>query len=287
MERWFPYLRVETSQEEIEVFDPHYSSFETPRIHLLAFCKVYFKWWKGSYKHSPISPNLHIPWRTLLTRKMSVYCGLTVCQTWFQLFIWDVPSDSQSPPSMTLYLKEGSLFWGLGLAFVPVITERMYRGKNTHAELFWNMILLFWEGRVLKNWCFWTVVLEKTLASPLDCKEIQPVHPKGDQSWVFIGRTDAEAETPVLWPPHAKSWLTGKDFDAGRDWGQEEKGTTEDEMAGWHHWLDRHEFEWTLGVGDGQRGLVYCNSLGHKESDTTERLNWTELSSMNRASLDS
>ena len=85
-----------------------------------------------------------------------------------------------------------------------------------------------------KNWCFWTVVLEKTLKSPLDCKEIQPVHPKGDQSWVFTGRTDAEAETPILWPPHAKSWLTGKDPDAGRDWGQEEKGTTEDEMAGWH-----------------------------------------------------
>ena len=99
------------------------------------------------------------------------------------------------------------------------------------------------EGWVPKNWCFWTVVLEKTLESPLDCKEIQPVHPKGDQSWVFIGRTDAEAETTVLWPPHAKSWLFGKDPDAGRDWGQEEKGTTEDEMAGWHHRLDGHEFE--------------------------------------------
>ena len=96
-----------------------------------------------------------------------------------------------------------------------------------------------WE---LKNWCFWTVVLEKTLESPLDCEEIQPVHPKGDQSWVFYGRTDAEAETPVLWPPHAKSWLIGKDPDAGRDWRQEEKGMTEDEMAGWHHWLDGHEF---------------------------------------------
>ena len=93
-----------------------------------------------------------------------------------------------------------------------------------------------------KNWCFWTVVLEKTLESPLDCKEIQPVHPK-DQSWVFIGRTDVEAETPILWPPEAKSWLTGKDPEAGRDWGQEEKGTTEDEMAGWHHRLHGHEFE--------------------------------------------
>ena len=94
-----------------------------------------------------------------------------------------------------------------------------------------------------KNWCFWTVVLEKTLESPLDCKEIQPVHPKGDQSWVFIGRTDAEAETPALWPPHSKSWLFGKASDAGRDWGQEEKGTTENQMAGWHHRLYGHEFE--------------------------------------------
>ena len=93
---------------------------------------------------------------------------------------------------------------------------------------------------------------------------------------MFFGRTDAKAETPILWPPHAKNWLIGKDSDAGRDWGQEEKGTTEDEMAGWHHWLDGHEFEWTLGVGDGQGGLACCDSWGHKESDTTERLNWTE-----------
>ena len=111
------------------------------------------------------------------------------------------------------------------------------------------------ESWTLKNLCFWTVVLEKTLESSLDCKEIQPVHPKGDQSWVFIGRTDAKAETPVLWPPHTKSWLTGKDPDAGRDWGQEEKETTEDEMAGWHHRLDGHEFEWTLGDVDRQGGL--------------------------------
>ena len=99
------------------------------------------------------------------------------------------------------------------------------------------------ESWAPKNWCFWTVVLEKTLESPLDFKEIQPVNPEGDKSWVFIGRIDAEAETPILWLPHAKSWLVGKDPDAGRDWGQEEKGTTEDEMIGWHHWLDGHEFE--------------------------------------------
>ena len=117
-----------------------------------------------------------------------------------------------------------------------------------------------------------------TLESPVDCKEIQPVHSKGDRSWVFIGRTDAEAETPILWPPHVKGWLIGKDSDAGRDWGQEEKGTTEDEMAGWHHRLEEHEFEWTPGVGGGQGGLACCNSWGRKESDTTEWLNWTELS---------
>ena len=119
-------------------------------------------------------------------------------------------------------------------------------------------------------------MLEKTLESPLACKEIQPVHSEGDQPWNFFGRNDAKAETPVLWPPHAKSWLIGKDSDVGRDWGQEEKGT-EDEMAGWHHWLDGCESQWTPGVGDGQGGLACCDSRGCKESDTTERLNWTDL----------
>ena len=121
------------------------------------------------------------------------------------------------------------------------------------------------------------MVLENTLESPLDCKEIQPVHSKGHQPWLFFGRNEAKAETLVVWPPDAKSWLTGKDSDAGRDWGQEEKGTTEDQMSGWHHWLYGHEFEWTLGVGDGQGGLACCDSWDCKESDTTERLNWTEL----------
>ena len=110
----------------------------------------------------------------------------------------------------------------------------------------------------------------------LGLKEIQPVHCEGDQSWVFFGGTDAEAETPVVWPPHEKSWLSGKDSDAGRDWGQEDKGTTEDEMAGWHHWLDGRESQWTLGVGVAQGGLACCDSWGRKESDMTERLNWTE-----------
>ena len=110
-----------------------------------------------------------------------------------------------------------------------------------------------------------------------DCKEIQPVHSEGDQPWDFFGRNDAKAETPILWPPHAKRWLTGKDSDAGRDWGQEEKGATEDEMAGWHHRLDELEFEWTPGVGARQGGLACCDSWGCKELDTTEQLNWTEL----------
>ena len=115
------------------------------------------------------------------------------------------------------------------------------------------------------------------LRVPLDCEEIQLVHPKGDQSWVFIGRIDAEAVTPILWPPHTKSWLIWKDPDAGKDWGQEEKGTTEDGMVGWHHRLNGHGFRWTPGVGDGQGSLMCCDSWGRKESDTTERLNWTEL----------
>ena len=119
------------------------------------------------------------------------------------------------------------------------------------------------------------MVLEKTLESPLDYKEIQPVYPKENQSCIFTGRTDAEAETPILWPLHVKSWLIGKDPDAGRDWGQEEKGTTEDEMAGWHRWLDGRESEWIPGDGDGQGGLACCDSWGHKELDTTQRLNLT------------
>ena len=135
------------------------------------------------------------------------------------------------------------------------------------------------EGWVPKNWYFWIAVLKKTLESPLDCREIKPVNPKGNQPWTFIGRTAAEAEAPILWPPKVKSWLIGKDSDAGRDWGQEEKGTTEDEMVGWHHQLDGHEFEWTLGVGDGQGGLVFCVSWGRKELDMMEQLNSTEPTS--------
>ena len=131
------------------------------------------------------------------------------------------------------------------------------------------------ESWVPKNWCFWTVELEKTLETPLDCKEIKPVSPKGNQSWILIRRTDAEAEAPVLWLSDMKSWLIRKDPDAGKDWRQEEKGMTEEEMVGWHHQLDGPEFEWTLGDEDGQGDLVCCDSWGHKQLDTTEWLNWT------------
>ena len=133
------------------------------------------------------------------------------------------------------------------------------------------------ESWAPKNWCFWTVVLGKTLESPLDCKEIQPGHPKGNQSWIFIGRTDAEAETPILWPPDSKNWFIRKDPDAGKDWRQEKKGMTEDEMVGWHHWLNGHEFGLTPGLGDGQGGLACWIPWGRKEWDMTEQLNWSLL----------
>ena len=142
----------------------------------------------------------------------------------------------------------------------------------------WMWELDYKESWAAKNGCFWSVVLEKTLESPLDCKEIQPVHPKGNQSWIFIGRTVVEAETPILWPPDVKNWLTGKDPDVGKDWRQEEKGTTEDEMVGWHHWPNGHEFEQASGVGDGQGSLACCSPRGRKELDTTKRLNWNKQS---------
>ena len=131
-----------------------------------------------------------------------------------------------------------------------------------------------WTQRIdaFDLWCW-----RRLLRVPLNCKEIHSVYFKGDQPWDFFGRNDAKAQTPVLWPPHAKSWLIEKDSDAGRDWGQEEKGMTEDEMVGWHHGLDGCESEWTPGVGDGQGGLVCCDSWGRKESDTTEWLNWTNV----------
>ena len=136
------------------------------------------------------------------------------------------------------------------------------------------------EGWALKNWCFWTVVLEKTLESPLDSKEIQPVHPKGDQSWVFTGRTDAKAKAPIVWPPDAKNWLIGKDPDAEKDWGQEEKRVTEDEMIRQHHWTEHngHEFEHTLGDSEGQGSLAGCSSWDHRvrrDLAAEQQLSWS------------
>ena len=155
-----------------------------------------------------------------------------------------------------------SLSWG--------VASHLQRGRRGSLE----------RWIICPRWCctisFWTVVLEKTLESPLDCKEIQPVHPKGYQSWVFIGRTNAEAETPILWPPVSNNLLIWKDPDAGEEWRQEEKGTIEGEMVGWHHRLNGHEFEEALGVGDEQGGLVCCSPWGRKESDRIEQLNWTE-----------
>ena len=148
-------------------------------------------------------------------------------------------------------------------------SSQSYGFSSSHI---WMWELDYKESWVLKNWCFWTVVLEKTPESPLDCKEIKPVNPKG----IFIRRTDDEAEAPVLWPPESKNWFMGKDPDAGKDWRQEEKGTTEDEMVGWHHQLDGYEFEHSLGVGDGQWGLAHCSPWGGKESDMTEWLKWPE-----------
>ena len=144
------------------------------------------------------------------------------------------------------------------------------KGPSSQSYGFSSSHVWMWELDHKECWVpknFWTV----------DFKEIQPVHPKGNQSWIFIGRTDVEAEALILKLPDAKNWLTGKDPDAGKDWGQEEKGMTEDAMVGWHHWHNGCESEWTPGVGDGQGGLACWDSWGRKESDTTERLNWTEL----------
>ena len=140
------------------------------------------------------------------------------------------------------------------------------------------------ESWAQKNWCFWTVVLEKTLESPLDCKEIKPVHPKEDQFWMFIGRTDAEAETPILWPPDVKSWLIWKDPDAGKDWGQEEKGTSEDEIIGWHQQLNGHEFEQAPGVSGwtGKPGMLQSKRWQRVGHDWVTELNWTEVAYTDR-----
>ena len=202
---------------------------------------------------------------------------------WLTLFFW-APKSLQT---WTAAMKLKDAYSLKGKLWQPrqhIKKQRYYfanKGPSSQGYGFFSGHVWMWkldykESWLPKNWCFWTVVLEKTLESPLDCKEIQPVHHKGDQSWIFFGRTDVKAETPILWPPDAKSWLIGKDPDARKDWKQEEKGTTENEMVGWHHQRNGHGFGWTLGVGDGQGGLVCCRSWVPKESDMTEPLNWTE-----------
>ena len=155
-------------------------------------------------------------------------------------------------------------------------SSQSYGFSSSHAWM-WELDHKDKESWAPKNWCFWTVALEKTLESPLDFKEIIPLNPKGNQSWIFTGGIDAEAEVSILWPPDAKNWLLGKYPDACKDWRQEEKGTTEDEIVGWHHRLDGHVFEQAPGVGDGQGSLACCSLWGHKELDMTERLNWTSM----------
>ena len=202
---------------------------------------------------------------------------------WLFAVPWTVAH--QSPLSMAFSRQE---HWS-GLPF-PSPGDFPNPGIKTESLVFlhWQVFFLFvfltavttWdykEGWVPKNWCFWTVMWKRLLRVPWTARRSnQSILKEISPAWVFIGRTDVEAETPILWPPDAKSWLIWKDPDAGKDWGQEEKGTTEDEMVGWHHQLDRRGFGWTPGVGDGQGGLACCGSWGHKELDTTERLNWTE-----------
>ena len=169
--------------------------------------------------------------------------------------------------------------WATREANESISTHQSYGFSSSHV---WIWELDHKKGWAAKNWCFWTVVLEKTLESPLERKEIKPVNPKGNLSWLLIGRTDAKVETPILWPHDGKNWLIWKGPDAGKEWKQEEKGMTEDEIVGWYHWLDGHEFEQAPGVGDGQGGLACYSPWSCKESDMTEWLNWTELNQYKR-----
>ena len=197
---------------------------------------------------------------------------------WLTLFFW-------SPKSLQMVIAVMKLKDACSLEDQPrqhIKKQRCYfanKGLSSQSYGFSNIHVWMWEldykeSWALKNWRFWTVVLEKILESPSDYKGIQPVHPKGNQFWIFIGGTDAEA--PIFWPPDGKSWLTRKDPDAGKDWRQEEKWRTEDEMSGWHHRLNGHESEWTLAVGDGRGGLGCCSPWGCQKLDMTEWLNWTE-----------
>ena len=201
----------------------------------------------------------------------------------WQTLYWGAPTSLQMVTAAMNFKDNYSLEEKYDQLRQHIKKQRHYfanKGPSHQSYDFYSSHVWMWELDCwkLKNWCFWTMVLEKTLENPLDSK-IKPVNPKGNQSWIFIGRTDTEAETPLLWPPNVKNWLTGRDPDAGKDWRQEEKGTTEIKMAGWHHWLDGHEFEQALGVGDGQGGLACCSPWDGKRvrHDRATKLNCTAL----------
>ena len=220
---------------------------------------------------------------------------------WQPLFFWApkslqmVTAATKLKDTCSLEIKRHLLLKSYDQPRQPIKKQRHYfanKGLSSQSYGFSSSHVWMWEldykaSWVPKNWCIWTVVLEKTLESPLDSKEIQLVHPKRDQSWIFIRRIDAEAETLILWPPDAKNWLIWKtdSFDAGKDCRREEKGTAEDEMVEWHHWLNGHGFGYTLGVGDGQRGLACCSPWGRKKSDRTEGLNCTEMPNPSHTTL--
>ena len=201
---------------------------------------------------------------------------------WLTLYFWAPKSLQMVTAAMKLkdVCSFGEKFWHLDSVSksrdITLPTKvRLVKAMVFSSSHVWMWELDYGESWAPKNWCFWTVLLEKTVESPLECKEIQPVNPKGNQLWIFFGRTDVEAETPILWSPDAKSWLIWKDPDAGKDWGQEEKGMTEDEMVGWHHWVNGHGFGWTPGVGDGQGGLACCSPWGQTRLSDWTVLYWT------------
>ena len=231
--------------------------FLDPSSFFLSFCQIWNRW-----------PSWVLIGHSVLTCSWNlshyIFISMYICLSTLEIkrhFLWKKSYDQPRQ-----HIKKQRHF------FVnKCSSSQSYDFSSSHV---WMWELDHKESWVPKNWCFWTVVLEKTLENPLVCKEIKPVNHKGNQSWIFIGRTHAKAETPMLWPPDAKNWLIWKDSDAGKDWRQEEKGMSKKEMVGLHHRLDRHEFEQAPGAGDGQGSLACCSPWGRKESDMSERLRW-------------
>ena len=253
-----------------EFLKPHISFYTHSSVQSLSRVRLFATPWTAAHQASCPSPT---PGACSNSCPLSQWCHPTISSSVipFSSSLQSFPASRSFP--MSQFFASGDQNIGVLHAHIYVcLSSQGYGFSYGHV---WMWELDCEEGLAPKNWCFWTVVLEKTLESPLDCKEIQPVHSEGDQPWVFFGGNDAKAETPVLWPPHAKSWLIGKDSDAGRDWEQEEKGMTEDEMTGWHHQFDGCEFERTPGVGDGQGGLA-CWFMGSQRvrHDWATELNW-------------